>query len=158
MILLRINLSNFLQFATGKKLLPQLSSRKHPVSSCQWSGRAAVLLWLHCVAGQSYPWVGLDWVTQNGPMDNSEFDRTATSEGQTDRHRPYLLAYHHTGKNKQKTLYYYYYFDPGTQFPRNKKNYAMQYKKYKKSRWNEPYSSSSSSFTKQSCSKMASYR
>jgi len=36
------------------------------------------------------------------------------------------------------------------------KNYAMQYKKVQKSSWNEPYSSSS--FTKQSCSKMALYR
>jgi len=35
-----------------------------------------------------------------------------------------------------------------------KKNYAMQYKKVQKSSWNEPYSS----FTKQSCSKMALYR
>jgi len=25
--------------------------------------------------------------------------------------------------------YYYYYFTPGTQFPGNEKNYAMQYKK-----------------------------
>jgi len=25
--------------------------------------------------------------------------------------------------------YYYYYFDPGTQFPGNEKDYAMQYKK-----------------------------
>jgi len=25
--------------------------------------------------------------------------------------------------------YYYYYFDPGTLFPRNEKNYSMQYKK-----------------------------
>jgi len=33
-----------------------------------------------------------------------------------------------------------------------KKNYAMQYRKVQKSSWNEPYSSS---FTKQSCSKMA---
>jgi len=32
----------------------------------------------------------------------------------------------------------------------------MQYKKVHKSSWNEPYSSSS--FTKQSCSKMALYR
>jgi len=34
-----------------------------------------------------------------------------------------------------------------------KKNYAMQYKKVQKSSWNKTYSSSSS-FTKQSCSKM----
>jgi len=40
-------------------------------------------------------------------------------------------------------------FDPGTQFPWNKKNYAMQYKNVQKSSWNEPYSSSS--FTKQPC-------
>jgi len=43
---------------------------------------------------------------------------------------------------------------PGTRFPGNEKKYAMQYKKVHKSSWNEPYSSSSS-FTKQSCSKMA---
>ena len=45
--------------------------------------------------------------------------------------------------------YYYYYFYPGTQFPGNEKNYAVQYKKplLQKSSWNEPYSSSS--FTKQ---------
>jgi len=42
-------------------------------------------------------------------------------------------------------IYYYYFFDSGTQFPGNEKNYAMQYKKYKKSSWNEPHSSS---FTK----------
>jgi len=53
-----------------------------------------------------------------------------------------------------KCVYYYYYY--GTQFPGNEKNYAMQYKKVQKSSWNEPYSSSS--FTKQSCSKMALYR
>jgi len=52
--------------------------------------------------------------------------------------------------------YYYYFFDPGSKFPGNEKNYAMQYKKVQKSSWNEPYSSSS--FTKQSCSKMALYR
>ena len=46
--------------------------------------------------------------------------------------------------------------DPSTQFPGNEKNYAVQYKKVQKSSWNEPYSSSS--FTKQSCSKMALYR
>jgi len=45
-------------------------------------------------------------------------------------------------------------FDPGTQFAGNEKNYAMQYKKVQKSGWNKPYSSS---FTKQSCSKMALY-
>jgi len=28
-------------------------------------------------------------------------------------------------------MYYYYFFDPGTQFPWNEKNYAVQYKKYK---------------------------
>jgi len=38
--------------------------------------------------------------------------------------------------------------DPGTQFPGNEKNYAMQYKKAQKSSWSESYSSS---FTKQSC-------
>ena len=48
-------------------------------------------------------------------------------------------------------------FYPDTQFPGNEKNYAMQYRKVQKSSWNEPYSSSSS-FTKQSCSKMALYR
>jgi len=47
-------------------------------------------------------------------------------------------------------------FYPGSQFPGNEKNYAMQYKKVQKSSWNKPYSSSS--FTKQSCSKMALYR
>ena len=47
------------------------------------------------------------------------------------------------------------YIYPGTQFPWNEKNYALQYRKVQKSSWNEPYSSSS--FTKQSCSKMASY-
>jgi len=41
-----------------------------------------------------------------------------------------------------KSVYYYYYFDPGTQFPGNEKNYAMQYKKVQKSSWNEPDSSS----------------
>jgi len=30
-----------------------------------------------------------------------------------------------------KCVHYYYYFDPGIQFPWNKKNYAMRYKKYK---------------------------
>jgi len=30
-------------------------------------------------------------------------------------------------------------------------NYAMQYRKVQKSSWNKPYSSASSSFTKQSC-------
>jgi len=54
-------------------------------------------------------------------------------------------------------FYYYYYFDPCTQFPGNEKNHAMQYKKVQKSSWNEPYSFSSS-FAKQSCSKMALYR
>jgi len=50
-------------------------------------------------------------------------------------------------------LYYYYFlFDPGTQFPGNEKNYAVQYKKVQKSSWDEPYPSS---FTKQSCSRMA---
>ena len=47
------------------------------------------------------------------------------------------------------------FFGPGTQFPGNEKNYAMQYRKVQKSSCNEPYSSS---FTKQSCSKMALYR
>jgi len=28
-----------------------------------------------------------------------------------------------------KSVYYYNYFDPGTQFPGDEKNYAMQYKK-----------------------------
>jgi len=32
-------------------------------------------------------------------------------------------------------------FDPGTQFPANEKNYAMQYRKVQKSSWNKPYSS-----------------
>jgi len=41
------------------------------------------------------------------------------------------------------------FFDPGTQFPGNEKNYAMQYKKVQKSSWNKHYSSFS--FTKQSC-------
>ena len=36
------------------------------------------------------------------------------------------------------------------------KKYAMQYRLVQKSSWNEPYSSSS--FTKQSCSKVALYR
>jgi len=60
---------------------------------------------------------------------------------------------------KQRHRYYYlfyfilFFFDPGTQFPGNEKNYAMQYKKVQKSSWNKTYSSSS--FTKQSCSKMA---
>jgi len=39
-----------------------------------------------------------------------------------------------------------FFFDPGTQFPGNEKNCAMQYKKVQKSSWNKPYSSSS--FTK----------
>jgi len=30
------------------------------------------------------------------------------------------------------------FFDPGTQFPGNEKNYAMQYQKVQKSSWNEP--------------------
>jgi len=46
------------------------------------------------------------------------------------------------------------FFDPGTHFPWNEKNYAVPNKNVQKSSWNEPYSSSSS-FTKQSCSKMA---
>ena len=49
--------------------------------------------------------------------------------------------------------YYDYFFDPGTQFPGNEKNTLCNTKMYKS--WNEPYSSSS--FTKQSCSKMALY-
>jgi len=47
-------------------------------------------------------------------------------------------------------------FYPGTQFPGNEKKYAIQYEKVQKSSWNERYFSSS--FTKQSCSKMALYR
>jgi len=43
------------------------------------------------------------------------------------------------------------FFDPGTQFPGNEE-ITLQYKKVQKSSWNEPYYSSS--FTKQSCSKM----
>ena len=54
------------------------------------------------------------------------------------------------------SYYYYYFFDPGTQFPRNEKITLCNIKKVQKSSWNEPYSSSS--FTKQSCSKMALYR
>jgi len=46
------------------------------------------------------------------------------------------------------------FFDPVTQFPGNEKiRCAIQ--KVQKSSWSEPYSSSS--FTKQSCSKMALY-
>ena len=53
--------------------------------------------------------------------------------------------------------YYYCYFLTSVLNSRGmKKLHAMQYKKVQKSRWNEPYSSSS--FTKQSCSKMALYR
>jgi len=48
------------------------------------------------------------------------------------------------------------FFDPGTQFPREEKITLCNIKKVQKSSWNEPYSSSS--FTKQSCSKMALYR
>ena len=51
--------------------------------------------------------------------------------------------------------YYYYFFWPRYSIPEEWKNYAMQYKKVQKSSWNEPYSSSS--ITKQSCSKMALY-
>ena len=47
-------------------------------------------------------------------------------------------------------------FLPRYSIPREWKNYAMQYKKVQKSSWNKLYSSSS--FTKQSCSKMALYR
>ena len=47
-------------------------------------------------------------------------------------------------------------FWPRYSISREWKNYAMQYKKVQKSSWNEPYSFSS--FTKQSCSKMALYR
>jgi len=36
-------------------------------------------------------------------------------------------------------------FDPGTQFPENKKITLCNTKKVQKSSWNEPYSSSSSS-------------
>ena len=65
----------------------------------------------------------------------------------------------HTHTHDEWSYYYYCYylfFDPGTQFPGNENNYAMQYRKVqKKSSWNEPYSSS---FTKQFCSKMALYR
>jgi len=54
-------------------------------------------------------------------------------------------------------LLIFIFVDPGTQFPGHESNYAMQYRKVpKKSSWNEPYSSSS--FTKQFCSKMALYR
>jgi len=67
---------------------------------------------------------------------------------------------------RYKSSFYYYYFylflifflfffDPGTQFPRNEKITLCNTKKVQKSSWNEPYSSS---FTKQSCSKMALYR
>jgi len=52
--------------------------------------------------------------------------------------------------------YCYHFYDPGTQFPGNKKITLCNTKKYKKSSWNESYSSSP--FTKQSCSKMALYR
>ena len=55
-----------------------------------------------------------------------------------------------------KSVYYYYFFDPGTQFPRKEKITLCNIKKVQKSSWNEPYSSSS--FTKQSCSKMVLYR
>ena len=48
------------------------------------------------------------------------------------------------------------FFDPGTQLTRNEKITLCNTKKVQKSSWNEPYSSSS--FTKQSCSKMALYR
>ena len=48
------------------------------------------------------------------------------------------------------------FFWPRYSIPEERKKYAMQYKKVQKSSWNEPYSSSS--FTKQSCSKMALYR
>jgi len=47
---------------------------------------------------------------------------------------------------------YYYYFYPGTQFPGNENITLCNTKKLQKSSWNEPYSSSS--FTKQSFSKM----
>ena len=47
------------------------------------------------------------------------------------------------------------FFWPRYSIPKEWKNYAMQYKKVQKSSWNEPYSSSS--FTKQSFSKMAVY-
>ena len=49
---------------------------------------------------------------------------------------------------------------PRYSIPREWKKYAMQYKKVQKSSWNEPYFSysSSSSSTKQSCSKMVLYR
>jgi len=53
-------------------------------------------------------------------------------------------------------IIFIYFFDPGTQFPRNEKITLCNTKKVQKSSWNEPYSSSS--FTKQSCSKMALYR
>jgi len=45
--------------------------------------------------------------------------------------------------------------DPDTQFPGNEKITLCSTKKVQKSSWNEPYSSS---FTKQSCSKMPLYR
>jgi len=61
---------------------------------------------------------------------------------------------------KQRHRYYYlfyfilFYLTPVLNSQGMKKNfYAMQYKKVQKSSWNETYSSSS--FTKQSCSKMA---
>jgi len=47
-------------------------------------------------------------------------------------------------------------FGPRYSIPREWKNNTMQHRKVQKSSWNEPYSSSS--FTKQSCSKMALYR
>jgi len=43
-------------------------------------------------------------------------------------------------------------FRPRYSIPEERKKYTMQYKKVQKSSWNEPYSSSS--FTKQSCSKV----
>ena len=41
---------------------------------------------------------------------------------------------------------YYYYFDRDTKFPANEKITLCNTKKVQKSSWNEPYSSSSSSF------------
>jgi len=66
----------------------------------------------------------------------------------------YTLVLSDTTLWRYTNLFIIIFFDPGTQFPGMKKNYAMQYKQVQKSSWNEPYSSSF--FAKQSCSKMAS--
>ena len=71
--------------------------------------------------------------------------------------RPSLVVKIHHCENRQAFCeIIIIIFWPQYSIPREWKKYAIQYKKVQKSSWDEPYSSSS--FTKQSCSKMALHR